>query len=285
MLDEDHAELAARHEDAFSRELLTEFLCRPDDVLRRHKLAAHGRGNLGVVLLDVADAVEAADGVARVDNARDIVCAAVVDEQGLKPFGDRAGAVVAEDDALNGRQDGLDVGAQLRLDGRGHRRLALPVDAHDLLADRRAAARDDARLGDGRPRNVGDKAAYIRAIRGEDLAQPVGALVSADEADGVDLAAEGRDVVDDIGRAARDDFLARLLEHEHGSFARDARDAAVEVDVGDHVADDEDAPALHAGQGIMVFLLQRIHPFSCLPALHQIGRKRHLTFQVLSRPS
>lgn len=78
----------------------------------------------------------------------------------------------------------------------------------------------------------------------------------------MDLAAERRDVVDDIGRAARDDFLTGLLEHKHGGFARDARDAAVEVDVGDHVANDEDAPALHARQGIMVFLLQRIHPFS-----------------------
>ena len=229
--------------------------------------------------------MEAADGIARVDNARDIVRAAVVDEQSLKPFGDGAGAVVADDDALDSRQDGLNIGAQLRLDGRGHRGLALPVDAHDLLADRRAAARDNARLGDGRPRIVGDKAAYICSIRGEDLAQSVGALVSADESDGMDLAAERRDVVDDIGRAARDDLLAGLLEHEHRGLARDARDAAVEVDVGDHVADDEDVPALHAGQGIMVFLLQRIHPFSCLHPLHQIGKKRHLTFQVLSRPS
>lgn len=88
----------------------------------------------------------------------------------------------------------------------------------------------------------------------------------------MDLAAERRDVVDDIGRAARDDLLAGLLEHEHRGLARDARDAAVEVDVGDHVADDEDAPALHAGQGIMVFLLQRIHPFSFyLPCIRLAG--------------
>lgn len=88
----------------------------------------------------------------------------------------------------------------------------------------------------------------------------------------MDFAAERRDVVDDVGRAACDDFLASLLKHEHGSLARDARDAAVEVDVGDHVADDEDAPALHAGQGIMVFLLQRIHPFSFyLPCIRSAG--------------
>ena len=87
----------------------------------------------------------------------------------------------------------------------------------------------------------------------------------------MDRAAERRDVVDDVGRAARDDFLAGLLEHEYRGLARDARDAAVEVDVGDHVADDEDIPALHAGQGIMVFLLQRIHPFSYCQRITSAG--------------
>ena len=44
VLDEDHAELAARHEDALGMELLAKLLGCSDDVLGRRELAAHGRG-------------------------------------------------------------------------------------------------------------------------------------------------------------------------------------------------------------------------------------------------
>lgn len=44
VLDEDHAELAARHEDALGLELAPQFLGCSDDVLGRRQFASHGRG-------------------------------------------------------------------------------------------------------------------------------------------------------------------------------------------------------------------------------------------------
>ena len=150
--------------------------------------------------------------------------------------------------------------------------MALLVEAHDLLADRRAAARDDARLGDGRPRGVAEKPRRLDALFREDVREPLRRGVLAEQADGVDRAAERLRVVRDICRAARDDFLSRLLEYEHGRLARDARDAPIDIDIRHHIPDDEDAAAR-----------QLLHDVSCFPS-HRLsphhGVNCHCTFQV-----
>ena len=62
-----------------------------------------------------------------------------------------------------------------------------------------------------------------------------------------------------------------VLGHELSGTVAAVGAAVKTLHVGDHVADDEDIPALHAGQGIMVFLLQRIHPFSYCQRITSAG--------------
>ena len=183
------------------------------------------------------------DAVAGVDDARDVVLPCVADELPFDGFGDGARAVVREDDAVGFGEDAVEVAEHGGFGGAAHGCVALTVKADDLLADGGAAARDDAGFRDGRALGVAQEAARIDTGVLEHGRDAVSLAVVADEADGRDAAAEGRAVVHDVCRAARNDFFARLLEHEHGGFARDAGDAAVDVDVGDHVADDEDAAA------------------------------------------
>ena len=158
---------------------------------------------------------------------------------------------------------------QLFLKGQAHRLLAFRINAHNLLTDRRAAARDDTRLGNRRPLGVAQQAFDMHPIVSKDLFETAGCRIGTEQTDSVDVAAQRRDVVDDIGRAARDDFFTGLLQNEHRCLTRNARDASIEIDIGHHITDDEDFLALHPRQYRIKLLLQHFHPFLSFRRLHR----------------
>ena len=100
--------------------------------------------------------------------------------------------------------------------------MPLTVNAYDLLADRRAPARDDARLRDGRTRRVADKSRRIDGVFPEHGAERIAARIRPADADGIRTPAERRCIVRHVCRAARHDALLPLLQNEHGCLTRDA---------------------------------------------------------------
>ena len=91
---------------------------------------------------------------------------------------------------------------------------------------------------------VGDEAGRVdrrrRPVRARNRPRRV---VVADEADERHAAAERRDVVRDVGRAAEPVFVAREADDRHRRFRRDAIDVADQEVIEHHVADDDDATA------------------------------------------
>ena len=117
--------------------------------------------------------------------------------------------------------------------------MPLTVNAHDLLADRRASARDDARLRDGRTRRVADKSCRIDGVFPEHGAERIAARIRPADANGIRTPAERRCIVRHIRRAAGHNALLPLLQNEHGCLTRDACDRPVEIDIRHHIPDDE----------------------------------------------
>ncbi len=116
------------------------------------------------------------------------------------------------------------------------------IDADHLLPCRVRAAGKDAGL---HRRAVAGRADQVRAVDPpvERAEQAAVAVAAADEAGEARLAAKGGDVAGGVRRPARDDRVARVVEDQHGRFARDARRVAVEEAVADDVADHRDAVA------------------------------------------
>ena len=81
----------------------------------------------------------------------------------------------------------------------------------------------------------------MRAIFLQRRFQPLCRMIEAQKAHGKNVAAKRRDIVDDIGRAAGHDLFSGLFQHEYRRFTRNARDAAVQIDVCDHIAYDQNA--------------------------------------------
>ena len=79
----------------------------------------------------------------------------------------------------------------------------------------------------------------------QDSAQAFGVMIVADNTDGVNISAERRNVGNDIRRAARHDFFARLFKNQNGSLAGNAGNAPVDVDISHRVADNQNFFALH----------------------------------------
>ena len=243
---EHHALFAARDERPLRAEFGDKLACRLFERLFRIEMALEGGGKLRVVLLHIVDAREGAHAVARIDDRRNAALTAGGEKPLANPLRDRARAVVAQDDSVDMRQCRQEPLFQRLCKRKGKRLAALLVDAHDLLADRRPAARDDARLGNRRSFRSRQKSRRIDARLREHRGNPRTSRILAQHAESAHRAAQGRGIVRDVRRAARDDALAHLLQDEHGRLPRYARDAPVEVNVGDHVAEDKRASALQA---------------------------------------
>ena len=117
--------------------------------------------------------------------------------------------------------------------------MPLTVNAHNLLADRRAPARNDARLRDGRTRRVTDKSCRIDGVFPEHGAERIAARIRPADTDGIRTSAERCRIIRHIRRTARHDALLPLLQNEHGCLTRDACDRPVEIDIRHHIPDDE----------------------------------------------
>ena len=102
------------------------------------------------------------------------------------------------------------------------------------------AAGENARL-DRRPvlARAHDVRTVDAAVKARQQPPPFG--IGAHHADEPRAAAERRDVVGGVARAAGDHLGRVVLQDQHRRFARDARDLAVDELVGDDVADDQHA--------------------------------------------
>src|SRR3989442_14470640 len=81
------------------------------------------------------------------------------------------------------------------------------------------------------------------------------------------------DVVGGVRGAAQSDLSVREAEDEDGRLPGDARGLAVEVFVGDEVADDDD-PLAGESRDERTEPLHREHGMSSLPSAHRTASKR-----------
>src|SRR5690606_23512112 len=102
---------------------------------------------------------------------------------------------------------------------------------------------EDARL-DGRPETRGPRQPPPVDPSRHRADQPAADLVAPDQAHQPHRAAERGHVGGGIARAPWDDLGGSVLEDEDRRFARDSRDTAIDVLVGDEIADDRDACVL-----------------------------------------
>ena len=244
---ERHALLAARDERPLRAKLLDELPRRIRHIFLRIEAAFEGGGEFRIVLLHIVDACEGAHVVARIDDRRNATLAAGGEEAVADALRERPRAIVAQDDGLGLFQRLQKTLLQQGSKRRGQGLAALLVDAHDLLADRRPAACDHARLGNRRPLLRLDESSDIDSRRFQHRRDAIASRILAQDAEGAHRTAQRRSVVRDIRRAACDNALVHLFQHEHGRFPRYARDAPIEVDVSNHVAEDEDAHVSHGG--------------------------------------
>ena len=82
--------------------------------------------------------------------------------------------------------------------------------------------------------------AHRNALVAERFDQQAAGLVVAHDADGQNIDVEVGEIIDGIGTAARNDRSLAMLEDQHGRFARDAGDFAVDEFVGDQVGEHGD---------------------------------------------
>ena len=243
---EHHALFTARDERPFRTEFGDELACRLFERIFRIEVTLEGGGKLCVVLFHIVDAREGSHAVARINDRRDAAPTAGSEKPLANSLRDRTRAVVAQDDGIDVRQRLQEPLFQLLCQRRGKRLTALLVDAHDLLADRCPAARDDARLRNRRSFRSSQKSRRIDTSMREHRRNSRTARIFAQDAKGTYRAAQSRSVVRDVRRTASDDTLAHLLQDEHGRLPRYARNAPVEVYVGDHIAENQDACAPQA---------------------------------------
>ena len=118
--------------------------------------------------------------------------------------------------------------------------LRLAIDAHHLLPRRVRHAGEDARLGDGGVALVLQNAAHRNMLVAESLEQQAAGLVVADDADRQHVDAQVGEIIDGIGSAAGHDAAFAMLENQHRSLARNARDFAENKFVGHQVAEHGD---------------------------------------------
>jgi hypothetical protein len=162
-------------------------------------------------------------------------------EHGLRRRG--AVAVVRDDDRVEVARRLLDRPGDPGRDPGLAGPVAPLVEAEDLLLLGVPVAREDARLRDRRARRLGDAVRLRAVLLGEEGAEVPPALVGAEEAERVDLGAEGGEVLDGVAGAAGEHLLALAGDDDHGRLARDPLGAAVDVDVRDEVAHDADPAA------------------------------------------
>ena len=205
----------------------------------------HSCSQFGIVLLDVANVSELMNIIAGIHNARYLMMPAPLDELLLYFRGDGPRTVVADDYPLNIRQQLFKILHELGLESWRHRRFAFLVNTHDLLAYRSPSARNDARLGNCRSFFIAEQPRRIGTIRFQCCFKPFRCIIEPQQSDSKDIAAQRCDVVDNVGRPTSDDFFTRLFEHQHRCFTGNTRNAAIQIDICYHIADNQNIPSLY----------------------------------------
>ena len=170
---------------------------------------------------------------ARVDDGRPTGGARGVDEGADRRIGQRAAAVVGENERVDIGERRRGIGDQQIAD-RGRRRAGvLLVDAEKLLP-----AAEVARLDRGAPAGVGNEVGIETRKSPAQSGELACGIVVAGEPDERHRAAERQDVRGDVASRAHHGARRAVLQHGHWRFARNARhpalDEVVEQDIADH---------------------------------------------------
>ena len=151
-------------------------------------------------------------------------------------------AVVGDEHRRRVGKRALDAPPQLVDHGGCGRFAGFLVGAQDLLV-----VRDDARLERGAACGIGEHPRVrVHFARVELSPQALGRGVGPRDSDQDGRRPERANVVGHVGRSAQAKLLALHVDHQHGRFGGNARGAAPEVAVEDHVSDHDHAAAAEA---------------------------------------
>jgi hypothetical protein len=248
--EERHPLLAAGDEHGSRVELLPETKARLDQVLVVPDSSPPRLGSFREVRRDHGDAAVPLEMLLLgIHGAGDPPARELREEAIQERRRDDSLAVVGDQHRVHARERLLDARPQLFLHGRGERLARFLVGAQDLLM-----VGDDAGLEGGAAIRVLDHAAVrFDPARVELAFQALRGRVLAHDPDQNRSRPEGAHVLGHVRRPAEAELLAIHVDDEHRRLGRDARRAAPEVAVQDHVADHEDAPSAEAldarGQG------------------------------------
>ena len=129
------------------------------------------------------------------------------------------------------------------------RGLRVSIDPHDLLLRRVDAAGEDARLDRRAIAARPDQRARLDTAR-QRADDATARVVTADQRHELRAAAEARHVARGVAGAAGDDFGGVVLENQDRRLARHTRHPAVDILVGDEIAQHHDAATATGGDEI-----------------------------------